>query len=73
MKTTEAQWLTVHEALDVLKIGRTSLWKLTKNGQLVAHRRGPDRRAKYYLRSEVERLAHEYRPVMTAHAQDQEA
>lgn len=73
MSTSEDQWLTANEARAVLKVGRTRLWSLTKEGKLIAHQRGPDRRARYYLRVDVERLAGEYHPVAIRHSGDQEA
>lgn len=69
----DREWLTTQEAMAVLGIGRTRLWRLTKDGPLVAHQRGPDRRARYYAREEVERLAREYRPVPMQPSRPKEA
>lgn len=73
MSTREDQWLSAQEARAVLKVGRTRLWSLTKEGKLVAHQWGPDRRARYYRREEVERLAGEYHPVTNQQSSGQEA
>ncbi len=58
-----AEWLTTHEAMAELGIGRTRLWQLVRAGHLTAYQRGVDHRARYYRRDEVERLQNEYRPV----------
>jgi helix-turn-helix protein len=73
MSTSNDQWLTAQEARAVLKVGRTRLWSLAKEGKLIAHQRGPDRRARYYRRTEVERLAGEYHPVINQDSSGQEA
>jgi hypothetical protein len=73
MGTSNDQWLTAQEARAVLKVGRTRLWSLTKEGKLIAHQRGPDRRARYYRRAEVERLAGEYHPLTSQDSSSQEA
>ena len=62
------EWLTTQEAMALLGVSRTRLWQLTKAGLLTAHQRGVNRKARYYRRAEVERLAHEARPVPGAHA-----
>lgn len=69
----DREWLTTHETMAALGIGRTRLWKLTRDGQLIAHQRGPDRRARFYFRDEVERLAQEYRPVPIRTSRPEEA
>jgi hypothetical protein len=57
------EWLTTREAMSILRIGRTRLWQLTREARLIAHQRGPNRKARYYARQDVEQLANEYRPV----------
>ena len=57
------EWLTRQETMDLLGVGRTRLWQLTQQGRLVAHRRGANRKQRYYRRDDVERLAAEYQPV----------
>ncbi len=59
----EGEWLTTQEAMAVLQVGRTRLWRLVREGGLTAYQRGPDRRARYYKRAEVQRLARKYRPA----------
>lgn len=68
-----SEWLTTHEAMAMLGVGRTRLWKLTKEGQLIAYRRGPDRRARFYARADVERLAREYHPIPIRPTRPEEA
>jgi len=46
--------LTVREAQELLKIGRTKLWELTKQHQISAYRVGPGRNGNLrYKRSEL--------------------
>ena len=66
------EWLTTQGAMEVLGVSRTRLWQLTKAGLLTAHQRGVNRKVRYYRRAEVERLAHEARPVPAAHASEQQ-
>ncbi len=63
MSDERGEWLTRQEAMDVLGVGHTRLWQLTRAGRLVAHRRGTNRKQRYYRRDEVERLAGEYQPM----------
>jgi hypothetical protein len=63
MSGVAGEWLTTREAMAVLGIGRTRLWKLTREGRLTAHQRSPNRKVRYYSRAAVERLANEYRPA----------
>ncbi len=57
------EWLTTQEAMAALGISRTRLWQLTKEGLLTAHQRGANRKARYYRRTEVERVQTQSRPV----------
>ena len=63
MESEASEWLTTRETMAALGIGRTRLWKLTREGRLIAHQRGPNRKVRYYARTQVERLANEYRPA----------
>jgi excisionase family DNA binding protein len=63
MNEMKGEWLTTHEAMAVLHVGRTRLWRLVHEGGLTAYQRGPDRRARFYKRAEVQSLAREYRPA----------
>lgn len=61
MPEIETEWLTAREAMQRLGIGRTLLWKLAKEGRLPAYQIGANRKARYYARRDVERLAREVR------------
>ncbi len=65
MSDQPGEWLTIQETMAVLGVGRTRLWQLTRDAQLVAHQRGPDRKMRYYARRDVERLANDYRPAFS--------
>lgn len=67
MHETAPEWLSAREAMVRLGIGRTRLWKLAKEGRLTAYQRGPNRKARYYARADVERLATEVRPAPSSH------
>jgi excisionase family DNA binding protein len=61
------EWLSTLEATARLGIGRTRLWMLVKEGRLTAYQLGPNRKARYYARAEVERLANEVRSAPSPH------
>lgn len=63
MPETDTEWLTARQAMARLGIGRTLLWKLAKEGRLPSYQIGANRKARYYARCDVERLAHEVRPI----------
>jgi excisionase family DNA binding protein len=53
-RTAEDEILTAREARDLLKIGRTKLWELTRNNVIPAYRVGTGRTSDLrYKRSEL--------------------
>ncbi len=61
------KWLSTREAMARLGIGRTRLWMLVKEGRLTAYQLGPNRKARFYAKAEVERLANEVRSAPSPH------
>lgn len=53
----------MQQAMAALRIGRTRLWQLTREGHLTAYQRGVNRKQRYYQRRDIERMVSAYQPL----------
>jgi len=50
------EYLSLHEAADLMRVSRFKLWRLVRDGKLAAHQSERDRREKLVRRADVEAI-----------------
>ena len=59
------EYLTVHEAAELMGVSRFTIWRRIRDGSLPAYRAGVDRRTRLVKRADVEALMRP-RPIKDA-------